>query len=174
MMKKLTSSLCLSLAAFAASAQPLNISFNNSLPVGRSAAYPGCETSAYGYTFDVTMLGYNLSKSTCTAANLFPITGYLTTGQMAPRGRGQLWMTAPAGTTFELVNFTIKNYSATNALYLDTTDAFGATNTTVLSPIGVGSKLYQFSGLTNLASMSIRSTNNRFDITAIQIVDSNP
>lgn len=172
MLKKLILTACLSLASISAFAQPINISFNNSLPVSRSASYPGCATSAYGYAFDVTMLGYNLSNSSCTAANLFPLSGYLTTGQMAPRGRGQLWMAAPTGTKFDLVNFTIKNYSTTNTLYLDTTDEFGITSTTTLSPTAVGAKLYQFTGLANLTALSIRSTNNRFDITAIQIVDS--
>jgi len=89
-------------------ADPLTITFNNSLPVSKSSdSYnkPGCETSTQGYIFDVTMLGWNLSTSTCTATNLFSNPGYLTTGQYAPRSRGQFWMAHSAGATFALLGF---------------------------------------------------------------------
>lgn len=172
-MKKLPVSLVLSLAAFSASAQPLNISFNNSLPVSRTSQFPGCETSAYGYVFDVTMMGYNLVNSTCTAANLFPVSGYLTAGKYGRSVGATLLMTAPAGVTFELVNFTVNDYGLNNTLYLDTTDSFGNTSTQTLTTFS-GLHLYQFTGLTDLTSAQIRSANNRIDVTAIQIVDSNP
>jgi len=150
-------------------ADPLTITFNNSLPVSKSSdSYnkPGCETSTQGYIFDVTMLGWNLSTSTCTATNLFSNPGYLTTGQYAPRSRGQFWMAHSAGATFALLGFKIKNYGTTNTLYLDTTDSAGITTTTVLPPsvTVVGFDPVTFPALT---AVSIRSTNNRFDITNI-------
>ena len=174
-MKKLPAALVLSLAAFGASAQPLNISFSNNLPVSRASQFPGCETSAHSYVFDVTMLGYNLSKSTCTAANLFPVAGYLTAGKAGTsRAVGAtILMTAPAGVTFELVNFTVNDYGLNNTLYLDTTDSLGHTSTQTLNTVA-GVHLYQFTGLTDLVSAQLRSANNRIDITAIQVVDSTP
>ena len=85
---------------------------NSKSPRKYSDSYnkPGCETSTQGYIFDVTMLGWNLSTSTCTATNLFSNPGYLTTGQYAPRSRGQFWMAHSAGATFALLGFKIKNY----------------------------------------------------------------
>lgn len=149
-------------------ATPLTITFNSSLPISKSTdlTKPGCETSTQGYTFDATMLGWNLGKSTCTATNLFSNPGYLTTGQYAPRAAGQFWMTPPVGTTFALLGFKIKNYGTTNTLHLDTTDATGVVTTTVIA--GSVSSI-TFTGLSNLTAVSIRSTNNRFDITNISV-----
>jgi hypothetical protein len=147
-------------------ANPLTITFNSSLPVSKSTdmTKPGCETYTQGYTFDVTMLGWNLSSSSCKVTNLFSNPSYLTTGQMAPRASGRFWMAPPVNTTFQLLGFKIKNYGTTNILYLDTTDSTGVITTTVL-PASV--TVVGFSGLSNLTAASIRSTNNRFDITNI-------
>jgi hypothetical protein len=154
-------------------AEPINITFNNSLPVTVSdpANFFGCHTSSYNYAFDVTMMGYNYNPSTCTQTNLFPNAGYLTAGQWGPRGPARMNMNAPAGVTFELVNFIVKNYGNVNTLYLDTTDSFGNVSTRVLKA-SIGAKLYSFSGLTDLVGYTLRSTNARFDITAITLVDS--
>jgi hypothetical protein len=176
MMKKLLFALLL--LPVMATASPLTITFNKLLLVTRNSPYGGCETSTQGYTFDVTMLGWNLSPSSCTATNLFPTkiintdNYYLTTGQRAPRGAGQMWMTPTiSGTTFSLLGFTIKNYGlSTNTLYLDTTTTEGAVITTVIAPsttsVTFDPAAPGFSGVTKL---SIRSTNNRFDITNINI-----
>lgn len=152
-------------------AAPLTIKFNNSLPVSRSTdqAKPGCVTSTPGYIFNVTMSGWNLSKSTCTAANLFPNAGYLTAGQRAPKGNAQTWMTPVInGSTFSLSGLKIKNYGLNNTLYLDTITAEGTVYTTVIAAsmtsISVDPSAVEFSKLTGI---SIRSTNNRFDITNI-------
>ena len=160
--------LLLFLSISAAFASTTTITFNSSLPITKSAdiTKPGCETYVDGFTFDVTMLGWNLSSSTCTATNLFSNPTYLTTGQMAPRARGQFWMTPPVGTTFQLLGFKIKNYGTTNSLYLDTTDSAGIVTTTVLPP---SMTVVGFSGLIDLTAVSIRSTNNRFDITNIVV-----
>jgi hypothetical protein len=154
-------------------ASPLDITFNKSLLVSRSTdqSKPGCEISTQGYLFDVTMLGWNLATSTCTANNLFSTLGYLTTGQRAPKGTGQLWMTPViAGTTFSLAGITIKNYGSTNTLYLETITAEGTTTITVIAP---SMKTVSFDptapGFSNLTEISIRSTNNRFDITNINV-----
>jgi hypothetical protein len=166
-MKNLLFALLL-LPVMATASEP--ISFNKLLTVTRNSPYGGCETSTQGYIFDVTMAGWNLSSSTCTATNLFSNTGYLTTGQRAPRGAGQMWMTPIInGTTFSLLGFTIKNYGLTNTLYLDTTTAEGSVITTVIAP---SMTIIEFdptaSGFSNITGLSIRSTNNRFDIKNIR------
>lgn len=154
-------------------AEPVNITFNNSLPVTVSdpADFFGCHTSSYNYAFDVTMMGYNYNPSTCNQTNLFPTAGYLTAGQRGPRGAALMNMEAPAGVTFELVSFIVKNYGNVNTLYLDTTDSFGNVSTRYLKA-SIGAKLYTFTDLTDLVSYRLRSTNARFDITAINIIDS--
>lgn len=153
-------------------ANPVNIKFSNSLPVTKSSFIPGCETSAYGYVFDVTMVGYKLPKTTCTATNLFSVPDYLTVGKAgtATTVGATLVMTAPAGTTFELIYFTINDYGLKNNLFVDVTDSLGRTTTQAIKTYA-GNHLYQFSGLTDLVSVQVRSANNRFDITAIQIVE---
>ncbi len=152
-------------------AAPLTITFNKSLPVSRSTdqSKPGCETSTQGYIFDVTMAGWNLSTSTCTAANLFPNQGYLTAGQRAPRGNAQTWMSPVMnGSTFSLAGLKIKNYGATNTLYLDTVTAEGTITTTVIAPSMTTITFDPATiGFSNITGLSIHSTNNRFDITNI-------
>ena len=61
MMKKLLFALLL--LPVMATASPLTITFNKLLLVTRNSPYGGCETSTQGYTFDVTMLGWNLGSS---------------------------------------------------------------------------------------------------------------
>lgn len=153
-------------------AAPVTINFSKSLQVSRSQVNPGCRISTAGYDFDVTMSGYNLIKSTCTATNLFPVSGYLTTGQRAPNGSGQLWLSpAIANTTFSLLGFTIKNYGVLkgNTLYLDTTTTIDGAEvtTTVAIPDSTASISFEPTAHANLTKVSIRSTNNRFDITNI-------
>lgn len=173
-MRKLFAVLAFALS-FAAQAQPLNISFNNSLPVSVSSTFPGCETKAYGYTFDVTMMGYNLPTTSCTATNLFQVANYITAGKAgAGTNVGSTFeMTAPQGVTFDLINFTVNDYGLKNTLRLDTVDSFG-NFTTQLLPTYKGLHLYQIPNATGLVSATIHGTNNRIDITAIQIVDSAP
>jgi hypothetical protein len=154
-------------------ASPLTITFNKSLSVSKSTnqSKSGCEISTQGYLFDVTMLGWNLASSTCTANNLFPTSGYLTTGQRTPKGSGQLWITPVLnGTKFSLASITIKNYGSTNTLYLETTTAEGTVTTTVIAPSMTTISFDPTApGFSNLSEISIRSTNNRFDITKIDV-----
>jgi hypothetical protein len=168
MMKNLLFALLL-LPVMATAAEP--ITFNRLLTVTRNSPYGGCETSTQGFIFDVTMAGWNLSSSTCTATNLFSNTGYLTTGQRAPRGAGQMWMTPIInGTPFTLVGFTIKNYGLSNALYLDTTTADGTVITTVIAPSTTSITFDPTApGFSGILGLSIRSTNNRFDIKNISV-----
>jgi hypothetical protein len=172
-MKKLLFALLLSSLPVITIAAPLTITFSKSLPVSKTTdqTKPGCETSTQGYIFDVTMTGWNLPTSTCTATNLFSNPGYLTAGQRAPRASAQTWMSPVIiGSKFSLVSLKIKNYSSTNTLYLDTITAEGTIYTTVIAPsitsIGFDPTATEFS---NLTGISLRSTNNRFDITNIVV-----
>jgi hypothetical protein len=156
-------------------ASPLPITFDPSLFVTKNSLYRGCEISTQGYTFDVTMLGWNLYSSTCTTTNLFPkINGtvYLRTGQIGTqKSAGQMWMTPTIqGSTFSLVGFTIQNYGSTNTLYLDTTTTEGHVITTVL-PASTNSITFNpiAPGISGITGLSIRSTNNKFDITNISV-----
>ena len=169
-MKKLLFTLML-LPIISVAAPTTTITFSNLLPVSRSIdqAKPGCVTSTPGYIFNVTMSGWNLSNSTCTATNLFSNAGSLTAGQRAPRGNAQTWMSpVVSGSTFSLSGLKIKNYGLNNTLYLDTITPEGTIYTTVIAPsmtsITVDPTAIEFS---NLTGISIRSTNNRFDITNI-------
>lgn len=145
------------------------ITFSNTLPVSKSndITKPGCQTSTSDYIFNVTMLGWNSPTSTCTSANVFPVQGYLTSGQRASRSFAQAWFQlTTVGKLFSLSGITFKNYGSGNILYVDTTKSDGTTYTTTIPASTVGitfnTTLPEFS---SLASVSIRSTNNRFDIT---------
>ena len=156
-----------------ANAEPVNITFNNSLPVSISdpSVNFGCHTSSFSYNFDVTMFGYNNSISTCTSANLFPIAGYLTAGQYGPGGASMMIMSAPVGVTFDMKSFILQNYSSTSYLMITGFDDVGnAVNTITLKGFA-GSHLYPLSGFTGLTSISIRNQKARFNITAINLVD---
>lgn len=171
-MKKLILALFLSVSTMASvMASASTITFSNTLPITKStdAAKPGCQVSTQNYIFDVTMLGWNLSTSTCTKTNLFSNPGYITAGQRAARSYAQFWMTPVViGNTFSLSGFTIKNYSSSNILYLDSYAADGTVYTTVI-PASATSVTFNNTSpeFKTLTSFSIRSTNNRFDVTNI-------
>ncbi len=165
--------ISLMVLSFIANAEPVNITFNNSLPVGISdpAVNYGCHTSSYNYGFDVTMFGYNSLTSSCTSANLFPIAGYLTAGQYGPGGAAVMTMSSPAGVTFDLKSFILQNYSATSYLMVTGFDDLGNAVMTITLKGYAGSHLYSLTGFTGLSSISVRNQKARFNITAINLVD---
>jgi hypothetical protein len=169
-MKKLLVALLLS--PVIAVADPVTITFNNKLPITKSSdlTKPGCQTSTQGYFFNVTMAGWNSPSSTCTATNLFSNPGYVTAGQRAPRGSAQTWISPINGSTFSFAGFKIKNYSSTNTLYVDTFSADGSVYTTVI-PATMTSVTFEPTAVefSNLTSVSIHSTNNRFDVTNVMV-----
>jgi hypothetical protein len=154
-------------------AEPVNITFNNSLPVSVSdpAVNYGCHTSSFSYNFDVTMFGYNNPISSCTSANLFPISGFLTTGQYGPGGASSMIMTAPVGVTFDMKSFILQNYSSTSYLMVTGFDDLGNAVMTMTLKGFAGSHLYSLPGFIGLSSISIRNQKARFNITAINLVD---
>jgi hypothetical protein len=117
------------------------------------------------------MFGYNNQVSSCTSANLFPISGYLTAGQYGPGGASVMIMSAPVGVAFDLKSFIVQNYSATSYLMVTGFDDLGnAVMTSTLKGFA-GSHLYSLTGFTGLSSISIRNQKARFNITAINLID---
>lgn len=170
-MQKLTVAVLLGLFSIVANAT--TVTFPNTVPITKStdSSKPGCQVSTQGYIVDVSMLGWNSSPSTCTATNLFSNPGYITAGQRAARSYAQFWMTpVTVGGTFTLAGFTIKNYSTSNTIYLDTFAADGTVYTAVIpattTSITFDTTLAEFK---NLLYFSIRSTNNRFAVTNVKV-----
>jgi hypothetical protein len=175
--KSLTASLSAILLAGTANAQSVNITFPSTTPVSTTATSPIlCKTTVAGYEFDSTLLGANLSPTTCTAANLFPATepGYLAVGVLRTGTAGYVDITPPAGVTFAINSVTINDYGIGNNLTIFATDVNGAAIAYPLNTVA-GVSLYTIpsaSGLANLVNATIQSTNNRFDFTGLQLTDS--
>jgi hypothetical protein len=162
-----------------ANAQTVNIAFPATTPISTTATSPIlCKTTVSGYEFDSTLLGANLSATTCTAANLFPATepGYLAVGKYGQGINigGFVNITPPAGVTFAIDGVTINDYGLGNNLTIYATDAAGTAITYPLTTVA-GVSLYTIppsSGLVNLINATIQSANNRFDFTNVQLTDS--
>lgn len=159
-------------------AQPLNFTFNNSMPVSVAprAEFAGCRVMVSDYTFDVTMLGYNLANTSCTQTNLLSDPGYLTIGQYGGGVGGLGEMVAPQGVTFTLESIMIKGTGLRNNITFSTVDDQGNYSQVFIKGY-VGVKLFKSTNLpgvtmNNLVSLSIKTTNNRAAFTAVQITDS--
>jgi hypothetical protein len=158
-------------------AETVSITFPATTPISTTATSPIlCKTTVAGYEFDSTLLGANLSPTTCTAVNLFPATepGYLAVGVLRTRTRGYVNITPPAGVTFAIDSVTINDYGIGNNLTIFGTDSAGTPITYPLATVS-GVSLYAIppsSGLVNLINATIQSTTNRFDFTGLQLTDS--
>jgi hypothetical protein len=165
------------LMAGVANAQPVNITFPATTPVSKTATLPAlCKVTVAGYEFDSTLLGVNLSPTTCTAANLFPATepGYLAVGVLRTGTAGYVDIIPPSGVTFTINSVTAYDYGIGNNLTIYATDNHGTAITYPLNTVA-GVSLYAIppvAGLANLVNATIQSTNNRFDITSLQLTDS--
>ena len=93
----LTASLFAILLMGTANAQPVNITFPTTTVSTTATLLVLCKTAVVGYEFNSTLLGANLSPSTCTATNLFPATepGYLAVGFLRTGTAGYVDITPP-------------------------------------------------------------------------------
>lgn len=163
--------------SFSVQAQPLNFTFNNAMPVSvaPSNEFPGCRVIVTDYTFDVTMLGYNLPTTSCTQTNLLSDPGYLTIGQYGGGVGGTGEMVAPVGVTFTLNSIMIKGTGIRNNITFSTIDDQGNYSQILIKGY-VGVKLFTSANLpgitvNNLVSFAVKTANNKAGFTAIQITD---
>lgn len=163
-----------------ASAADLLINFPASTPISKVSTSRGvlCKSAVSGYEFDSTMLGAGNVNSTCTAANMFPSSapGYLAAGKSGTSLAAGAWVdiVPPVGVSFDLQSVRINTYGKTNALTLYGTSSTGASVTYALNTIpGVADYTIPSSaGLVNLSAATIQGSNDRIDITHVQIHDS--
>lgn len=174
-----TAGLCIASLSGLACAGTVNVTFLATTPISTTATLPVlCKTTVAGYEFDSTLLGANLTPTTCTPSNLFPASepGFLAVGKYgtSPAVGGYVNITPPSGVTFDINSVTINNYGVGNTLTIYGTDGAGATVSYTLGAVA-GVVLYSIppaSGLVNLVSATIQSSNNRFDFSALQLTDS--
>lgn len=159
-------------------ASDLLIPFPAGTVVSRTAGPPAlCRVVVQGYTFDSTLLGAGNAASTCTASNVLSPNppGSLIVGKYgtSPAVGGYVNLSPPSGLRFALTGLRVSVYGPTNTLTLSGTDSLGIVHTQALATAAGTTDVVipASAGMNDLIGARIESSNERFEITNVQISD---